>query len=70
MVRWLGELLYAYDTDRFLTATAVFHTLVSLRMSAFPQTGAPVQSEAKLPWGIRVNAARRGNARVRRRNTS
>ena len=34
MVRWLGELLYAYDTDRFLTVNAVFHTLEPTRLQA------------------------------------
>ena len=27
LVRWLGELLYTYDTERFLTANVTFHTL-------------------------------------------
>lgn len=34
MVRWLGELLYAYDTDRFLVADVVFHALEPTRLRA------------------------------------
>ena len=32
MVRWLGELLYAYDTHRFLAVNAAFHTLEPTRL--------------------------------------
>ena len=34
LVRWLGELLYAYDTDRFLAVNAAFHTLEPTRLHA------------------------------------
>ena len=53
MVRWLGELLYAYDTDRFLTASAVFQTLEPTRLRAtlhgepFDAARHPIDTELK-----------------------
>ena len=53
MVRWLGELLYAYDTDRFLTASAVFETLEPTRLRAalygepFDAARHPIDTEIK-----------------------
>ena len=53
MVRWLGELLYAYDTDRFLTANATFHVLEPTRLRAtlrgepFDATRHPIDTEIK-----------------------
>ena len=53
MVRWLGELLYAYDTDRFLTAGAVFQTLEPTRLRAtlhgepFDAARHPIDTEIK-----------------------
>ena len=53
MVRWLGELLYAYDTDRFLTVSAVFHTLEPTRLRAtlrgepFDAARHPIDTEIK-----------------------
>lgn len=53
MVRWLGELLYAYDTDRFLTASAAFHALEPTRLRAtlhgesFDATRHPIDTEIK-----------------------
>ena len=34
LVRWLGELLYAYDTDRFLAAKVTFQVLEPTRLHA------------------------------------
>ena len=34
LVRWLGELLYAYDTDRFLSAKVTFQVLEPTRLRA------------------------------------
>ena len=53
MVRWLGELLYAYDTDRFLTVNAAFHTLKPTRLQAtlrgetFDAARHPIDTEFK-----------------------
>ena len=53
MVRWLGELLYAYDTDRFLTAGATFHALAptglraTLRGESFDAARHPIDTEIK-----------------------
>ena len=53
MVRWLGELLYAYDTDRFLTANAVLHVLEPTRLHAtlrgepFDDVRHPIDTEIK-----------------------
>lgn len=53
MVRWLGELLYAYDTDRFLTVSAVFQTLEPTRLHAilggepFDAARHPIDTEIK-----------------------
>ena len=53
MVRWLGELLYAYDTDRFLTVSAVFQTLEPTRLRAtlrgepFDAARHPIDTEIK-----------------------
>ena len=53
MVRWLGELLYAYDTDRFLTAGVTFHALAptglraTLRGEAFDAARHPIDTEIK-----------------------
>ena len=53
MVRWLGELLYAYDTDRFLTVNAAFHTLEPTRLQAtvrgepFDAVRHPIDTEIK-----------------------
>ena len=53
MVRWLGELLYAYDTDRFLTVSAVFQTLEPIRLRAtlrgepFDAARHPIDTEIK-----------------------
>ena len=53
MVRWLGELLYAYDTDRFLTVSAVFETLEPTRLRAalrgepFDAARHPIDTEIK-----------------------
>jgi SHS2 domain-containing protein len=37
MVRWLGELLYRYDTERFLCCAATFPTLEPTRLTATAQ---------------------------------
>ena len=53
MVRWLGELLYAYDTDRFLTVNVDFHTLEPTRLHAtlrgepFDAARHPIDTEIK-----------------------
>ena len=53
MVRWLGELLYAYDTERFLTASAAFRTLEPTRLRAtlrgepFDAARHPIDTEIK-----------------------
>ena len=53
MVRWLGELLYAYDTDRFMTVDAVFHVLeptrlyATLRGEPFGAARHPIDTEIK-----------------------
>ena len=53
MVRWLGELLYAYDADRFLTASAAFHDLGPTRLRAtlhgelFDAARHPIDTEIK-----------------------
>ncbi len=53
MVRWLGELLYAYDTERFLTVNAAFHTLEPTRLQAtlrgetFDAVRHPIDTEIK-----------------------
>ena len=53
MVRWLGELLYAYDTHRFLAVNAAFHTLESTRLRAtlrgdmFDAERHPIDTEIK-----------------------
>jgi SHS2 domain-containing protein len=53
MVRWLGELLYAYDTDRFLTTSAAFHTLEPAGLRAtlggekFDAARHPIDTEIK-----------------------
>ncbi len=43
MVRWLGELLYRYDTERFLCCSATCHTLEPTRLLATVQ-GEPLDS--------------------------
>ena len=53
MVRWLGELLYAYDTHRFLAVNAAFHTLEPTRLRAtlrgdiFDAARHPIDTEIK-----------------------
>lgn len=53
MVRWLGELLYLYETDRFLTACASFHVLeptrlrATLRGETFDAACHPIDTEIK-----------------------
>ena len=53
MVRWLGELLYIYDTDRFLAASAAFHVLEPTRLRAtlrgepFDAARHPIDTEIK-----------------------
>ena len=53
MVRWLGELLYAYDTHRFLAVNAAFHTLEPTRLRAtlrgdmFDAERHPIDTEIK-----------------------
>ena len=53
MVRWLGELLYAYDTHRFLAVNAAFHTLEPTRLQAilrgetFDAARHPIDTEIK-----------------------
>ncbi len=53
MVRWLGELLYAYDTHRFLAVNAAFHTLeptrlrATLRGETFDAERHPIDTEIK-----------------------
>lgn len=53
MVRWLGELLYAYDADRFLTACVTFDALeptglrAALRGEFFDASRHPIDTEIK-----------------------
>ena len=53
MVRWLGELLYPYDTDRFLTARVTFHLLETTRLQTtlhgetFDAIRHPIDTEIK-----------------------
>ena len=53
MVRWLGELLYIYDTDRFLTACVTFHALeptglrATLRGEILDAARHPIDTEIK-----------------------
>ena len=53
MVRWLGELLYAFDTHRFLAVNAAFHTLEPTRLRAtlrgdiFDAARHPIDTEIK-----------------------
>ena len=53
MVRWLGELLYAYDTERFLAVNAAFHVLEPTRLHAtlhgepFDAARHPIDTEIK-----------------------
>lgn len=53
LVRWLNELLYLYDTQRFLTCTATFTTLEPLCLTATAQGEAfdparhPIDTEIK-----------------------
>ena len=53
LVRWLGELLYAFDTDRFLSASVTFHALEPSRLHAtlsgegFDAKRHPIDTEIK-----------------------
>ena len=53
LVRWLGELLYLYDTQRFMCCTATFSTLEATQLVAtawgepFDVTRHPVDTEIK-----------------------
>ena len=53
LVRWLSELLYFYDTQRFLYCTATFNTLEPTRLAAtvqgepFDATRHPIDTEIK-----------------------
>ena len=53
LVRWLSELLYLYDTQRFLYCTATFSTLEPTRLAAtvqgepFDATRHPIDTEIK-----------------------
>ena len=53
LVRWLGELLYAYDTDRFLSAKVTFQVLEPTRLRAslsgetFDADRHPIDTEIK-----------------------
>ena len=53
MVRWLGELLYAYDTKRFLVAEVTFqalepdHLRATLRGETLDATRHPIDTEIK-----------------------
>ena len=53
MVRWLGELLYLYDTHRFLTARVTFHLLqptclrATLHGETFDAARHPIDTEIK-----------------------
>jgi SHS2 domain-containing protein len=53
LVRWLSELLYLYDTQRFLSCTATFSTLEPTRLAAtvqgepFDATRHPIDTEIK-----------------------
>lgn len=53
LVRWLSELLYRYDTERFLCASASFTALTPTRLSAevqgepFDPVRHPVDTEIK-----------------------
>ena len=53
LVRWLGELLYAYDTDRFLSAKVTFQDLeptllhATLSGEAFDADRHPIDTEIK-----------------------
>lgn len=53
LVRWLGELLYAFDTDRFMTANATFQALESTYLQAtlhgesFDAARHPIDTEIK-----------------------
>jgi SHS2 domain-containing protein len=53
LVRWLSELLYLYDTQRFLYCTAAFTTLEPTRLVAtvqgepFDATRHPIDTEIK-----------------------
>ena len=53
MVRWLGELLYIYDTERFLIANAAFRILEPTRLQAtlhgepFDAARHPIDTEIK-----------------------
>ena len=67
MVRWLGELLYAYDTDRFLTVNAVFHTLEPTRLHATLR-GEPFDAE-RHPIDTEIKAVTYHQIAVERRDT-
>ena len=53
LVRWLGELLYLYDTQRFLCCAATFTTLEPTRLTAtvqgetFDPARHPIDTEIK-----------------------
>ena len=53
MVRWLGDLLYLYDTDRFLTTNVTFQALgptslrATLRGEIFDAARHPIDTEIK-----------------------
>lgn len=53
LVRWLGELLYRYDTERFLCASASFTALTPTQLSArvqgerFDPARHPIDTEIK-----------------------
>ena len=53
MVRWLGDLLYLYDTDRFLTTNVTFKALeptslrATLRGEIFDAARHPIDTEIK-----------------------
>ena len=53
MVRWLSELLYRYDTERFLCCAATFPTLEPIRLTAtvqgepFDPSRHPIDTEIK-----------------------
>lgn len=67
MVRWLGELLYAYDTDRFLTVSAVFETLEPTRLHATLR-GEPFDA-ARHPIDTEIKAVTYHQIAVERRDT-
>lgn len=67
MVRWLGELLYLYDTHRFLTACASFHVLQPTRLQAtlhgetFDAARHPIDTEIKAVTYHRIAVENLGN---------